>query len=189
MDGRLGRGDRAHLSAHGAKPDWGIRTFTGEDGKDHLVRYRNRGRGPFRRSHPFRRPGRRRDEAQGSCWSRPCRATTRRCCARPCSSCCPIAKSTSPTGTMRATSRSAPASSTSKITPSTWWISCGAGPDTHVIAVCQPAPLTLAATAYLAEEEPDAQPRSLTLIGGPIDPDATPTDVTDFRPPRHDGPA
>lgn len=54
------------------------------------------------------------------------------------------------------------------------------GPDTHVIAVCQPAPLTLAATAYLAEEDPSAQPRSLTLIGGPIDPSAAPTDVTDF---------
>ncbi len=54
------------------------------------------------------------------------------------------------------------------------------GPDTHVIAVCQPAPLALAATAYLAELEPDAQPRTLTLIGGPIDPDASPTDVTDF---------
>ena len=54
------------------------------------------------------------------------------------------------------------------------------GPDAHVIAVCQPAPLTLAATAYLAEEDPDAQPRSLTLIGGPIDPDAAPTEVTDF---------
>ncbi|WP_299962909.1 polyhydroxyalkanoate depolymerase [uncultured Roseobacter sp.] len=54
------------------------------------------------------------------------------------------------------------------------------GPDVHVIAVCQPAPLTLAATAYLADEDPKAQPRSLTLIGGPIDPDATPTDVTDF---------
>jgi poly(3-hydroxybutyrate) depolymerase len=54
------------------------------------------------------------------------------------------------------------------------------GPDTHVIAVCQPAPLTLAATAYLAEEDPKAQPRSLTLIGGPIDPEAAPTDVTDF---------
>lgn len=54
------------------------------------------------------------------------------------------------------------------------------GPDTHVIAVCQPAPLTLAATAYLAEKNPDAQPRSLTLIGGPIDPDAAATDVTDF---------
>ena len=54
------------------------------------------------------------------------------------------------------------------------------GPDTHVIAVCQPAPLTLAATAYLAEEDPEAQPRSMTLIGGPIDPDAAATDVTDF---------
>ncbi|OWU82341.1 polyhydroxyalkanoate depolymerase [Oceanicola sp. 22II-s10i] len=54
------------------------------------------------------------------------------------------------------------------------------GPDINVIAVCQPAPLTLAATAYLAEQEPDAQPRTMTLIGGPIDPDATPTEVTDF---------
>lgn len=54
------------------------------------------------------------------------------------------------------------------------------GPDTHVIAVCQPVPLALAATAYLAELEPDAQPRTLTLIGGPIDPDANPTEVTDF---------
>ncbi|MDE3240065.1 MAG: polyhydroxyalkanoate depolymerase [Paracoccaceae bacterium] len=54
------------------------------------------------------------------------------------------------------------------------------GPDTNVIAICQPAPLTLAATAYLAEEEPAAQPRTLTLIGGPIDPDAAATDVTDF---------
>ena len=54
------------------------------------------------------------------------------------------------------------------------------GPDTHVIAICQPAPLTLAATAYLAAEDPTAQPRSLTLIGGPIDPDAAATEVTDF---------
>ena len=54
------------------------------------------------------------------------------------------------------------------------------GPDIHVIAVCQPAPLALAATAWLAKDEPDAQPRTLTLIGGPIDPDAAATDVTDF---------
>lgn len=54
------------------------------------------------------------------------------------------------------------------------------GPEVHVIAVCQPVPLTLAATAYLAGEDPDAQPSSLTLIGGPVDPDATPTEVTDF---------
>ena len=54
------------------------------------------------------------------------------------------------------------------------------GPDTHVIAVCQPVPLTLAATAYLAAEDPDAQPKSLVLIGGPVDPDAAATEVTDF---------
>src|SRR5690606_40749534 len=54
------------------------------------------------------------------------------------------------------------------------------GPETNVVAVCQPVPLTLAATAYLAEEDPEAQPRTLTLIGGPVDPDAAPTEVTDF---------
>ncbi len=54
------------------------------------------------------------------------------------------------------------------------------GPDTHAIAVCQPAPLALAATALLAEQDPAAQPRTLTLIGGPVDPDAAATDVTDF---------
>ena len=54
------------------------------------------------------------------------------------------------------------------------------GPDTHVMAICQPAPLALAATAILAEQDPKAQPRSLILIGGPIDPDAAATEVTDF---------
>jgi len=54
------------------------------------------------------------------------------------------------------------------------------GPDLNVIAVCQPAPLALAGTALLAERDPAAQPRTLTLIGGPIDPDANATDVTDF---------
>ncbi len=54
------------------------------------------------------------------------------------------------------------------------------GPDTHVVAVCQPVPLALAATALLAEQQPEAQPRSLTLIGGPVDPDAAATEVTDF---------
>jgi poly(3-hydroxybutyrate) depolymerase len=54
------------------------------------------------------------------------------------------------------------------------------GPDTHVIAICQPVPLTLAATAYLAAEHPEAQPKSLVLIGGPVDPDAAATEVTDF---------
>ena len=54
------------------------------------------------------------------------------------------------------------------------------GSEIHVVAVCQPVPLALAATAYLAEEDPSAQPKSLTLIGGPVDPEANPTEVTDF---------
>lgn len=54
------------------------------------------------------------------------------------------------------------------------------GPDIHVLAVCQPVPLALAATAYLAELDPTAQPKSLTLIGGPVDPEANHTEVTDF---------
>ncbi len=54
------------------------------------------------------------------------------------------------------------------------------GSDLNVIAVCQPVPLTLAATAYLAELDPEAQPKTLTLIGGPVDPEANHTEVTDF---------
>src|SRR6056300_1242237 len=33
---------------------------------------------------------------------------------------------------------------------------------------------------FMTEMGPDTQPRSMTLIGGPIDPDAAATDVTDF---------
>ncbi len=54
------------------------------------------------------------------------------------------------------------------------------GPDLHVIAVCQPAPLALAATAILASTHGQPVPGTLTLIGGPVDPDANPTEVTDF---------
>lgn len=54
------------------------------------------------------------------------------------------------------------------------------GEETHVIAVCQPVPLTLVATAMLAEDKSTPNPRTLTLIGGPVDPDANPTEVTDF---------
>ncbi len=54
------------------------------------------------------------------------------------------------------------------------------GPDTHVVSVCQPVPSTLAATALIAEDTPDKQPRSLILFGGPVDPNAAPTEVTDF---------
>ena len=53
-------------------------------------------------------------------------------------------------------------------------------PNLNVMAVCQPAPLALAAAAITSERCPENNPKSLTLIGGPIDPDANPTDVTDF---------
>jgi poly(3-hydroxybutyrate) depolymerase len=43
------------------------------------------------------------------------------------------------------------------------------GPEVHVLAVCQPAVPVLAAVSLMSESEPDAAPRSMTLIGGPID--------------------
>jgi poly(3-hydroxybutyrate) depolymerase len=54
------------------------------------------------------------------------------------------------------------------------------GPDTHVIAVCQPAVPVLAAISLLNEGEPHAAPRSMTLIGGPIDTREAPTAVNEF---------
>ena len=54
------------------------------------------------------------------------------------------------------------------------------GPDINVIAICQPAPLALVATAFLAQEKKDGQPKSLILMGGPIDPSAAPTEITEF---------
>jgi poly(3-hydroxybutyrate) depolymerase len=54
------------------------------------------------------------------------------------------------------------------------------GPETHVIAVCQPAVPVLAAVSLLNEGEPHACPRSMTLIGGPIDTREGPTAVNRF---------
>lgn len=54
------------------------------------------------------------------------------------------------------------------------------GENIHIIAVCQPVPLTLVATAMVAADKNISNPRSLTLIGGPVDPNANPTEVTDF---------
>ncbi len=52
------------------------------------------------------------------------------------------------------------------------------GPDTHVIAVCQPAPAVVAAVSLMATRNDPAQPRSMTLMGGPVDTRAAPTAVT-----------
>ncbi|MDE1901456.1 MAG: polyhydroxyalkanoate depolymerase [Alphaproteobacteria bacterium] len=52
------------------------------------------------------------------------------------------------------------------------------GPDVHLIAVCQPAVPVLCAVALLADMNDPAQPRSMTLMGGPIDTSKAPTVVT-----------
>jgi polyhydroxyalkanoate depolymerase len=54
------------------------------------------------------------------------------------------------------------------------------GPDTHVIAVCQPCVAALVATAVMAEAGNPAQPRTLTLMAGPIDTRVNPTVVNDL---------
>jgi poly(3-hydroxybutyrate) depolymerase len=51
------------------------------------------------------------------------------------------------------------------------------GPGAHVLAICQPCVQTLAAVAVMAEDKNPAQPRSMTLMGGPIDTRAAPTKV------------
>src|SRR3954451_9892787 len=54
------------------------------------------------------------------------------------------------------------------------------GEGSHMIAVCQPAVAALAATAVMAEAHNRAQPRSLTLMAGPIDTRQNPTRVNDL---------
>jgi poly(3-hydroxybutyrate) depolymerase len=51
------------------------------------------------------------------------------------------------------------------------------GPGTHVVAVCQPCVAALIAAAVMAEAGNAAQPRSMTLMAGPIDPRVNPTKV------------
>jgi len=54
------------------------------------------------------------------------------------------------------------------------------GPGTHVIAVCQPSVPVLAATALMAAAKDKCRPRSMTLMGGPIDTRINPTKVNQF---------
>ncbi|SDI51674.1 polyhydroxyalkanoate depolymerase [Lutimaribacter saemankumensis] len=163
-----------------AKPDWGIRTFTCEDGKDHLVNIETVVEKPFGDLIHFNVGGRAEQPRKillvapmSGHYATLLRSTVKS-----------LIVNNEVYVTDWHNARDIPVSE-GKFDVEDYTLYLvdfmkHLGPDTHVIAVCQPAPLTLAATAYLAEEEPDAQPRTLTLIGGPIDPDATPTDVTDF---------
>jgi poly(3-hydroxybutyrate) depolymerase len=163
-----------------AKPDWGIRTFTGADGKDHLVHIDIKIDNPFGNLIHFRVAGREPSHRKvllvapmSGHYATLLRSTVKSLLVD-----CEVYV------TDWHNARDIPVSA-GKFDVEDYTLYLVEfmrymGPETHVIAVCQPAPLALAATAYLAEEDPSAQPRSLTLIGGPIDPDATPTDVTDF---------
>ena len=51
------------------------------------------------------------------------------------------------------------------------------GAGTHVISVCQPAPPVLAAVSLLAAANDPAAPRTITLMGGPVDARKSPTRV------------
>lgn len=54
------------------------------------------------------------------------------------------------------------------------------GPAVHVIAVCQPTVPVLAAVSLMAAHDDPAQPRSMTLMGGPIDTRRAQTEVNRF---------
>lgn len=54
------------------------------------------------------------------------------------------------------------------------------GPGVHMVAVCQPCVAALAATALMAEDHDAAQPRSLTLMAGPVDCRINPTGVNEL---------
>ncbi len=51
------------------------------------------------------------------------------------------------------------------------------GPDTHVMGICQPSVPVLAAIARMEAESDPCAPRSMTLMGGPIDTRRSPTAV------------
>ena len=51
------------------------------------------------------------------------------------------------------------------------------GPGAHVLAVCQPCVAVLSAVAVMAQTANPAQPRSMTLMAGPIDTRVNPTKV------------
>jgi len=54
------------------------------------------------------------------------------------------------------------------------------GPGAHVLAVCQPCVAVLAAAAVMAQSGNPAQPRSMTLMAGPIDTRVNPTKVNEL---------
>jgi polyhydroxyalkanoate depolymerase len=56
----------------------------------------------------------------------------------------------------------------------------GIGTRAHVLAVCQPCVQVVAAIALMAQDDHPAQPRSMTLMAGPVDVRVNPTKVNEL---------
>ena len=54
------------------------------------------------------------------------------------------------------------------------------GPDVHVISVCQPTVPVLAAISLMASENDPKLPKTMVMMGGPIDPGRSPTAVNNL---------
>ena len=54
------------------------------------------------------------------------------------------------------------------------------GPNSHIVAVCQPTVAALAAVSIMAARKDPAQPASMTLMAGPIDTRISPTKVNEL---------
>ena len=54
------------------------------------------------------------------------------------------------------------------------------GPGAHMVAVCQPCVAALVAASVMAQGQHPAQPRSMTLMAGPIDTRINPTKVNEL---------
>jgi poly(3-hydroxybutyrate) depolymerase len=54
------------------------------------------------------------------------------------------------------------------------------GPDVHVISVCQPTVPVLAAISLMASDNDPKLPKTMTMMGGPIDPRKSPTAVNNL---------
>jgi poly(3-hydroxybutyrate) depolymerase len=54
------------------------------------------------------------------------------------------------------------------------------GPGAHMVAVCQPCVSALVAASVMAQADNPAQPRSMTLMAGPIDTRVNPTKVNEL---------
>lgn len=53
------------------------------------------------------------------------------------------------------------------------------GPETHLIAICQPTVQSLIATAVMSERQHPCTPKTLTLMAGPLDTSKNPTRVNE----------